>query len=152
MKELHGSASAIVAAPVRQCLTLLRDLERYPSWYPEVVREAEVLERDDRGEPVRVSTTLHISAGPLVRDLPLLLAIVLEQPATVKLTRIAYDSSDEERLQVIWRVEQHDETELHLELEATLAVPRLVPLGGLGDSIAAGFLAAAARALGRPVA
>ena len=38
-------------------------------------------------------------------------------------------------------------TEISLALDATLSVPRLVPLGGIGDSLADGFVSAAAREL-----
>ena len=124
-------------------------MERYPSWYPEVVEEVEVRERDDQGRATRAQTTLHVSYGPLVRSFRLLLAVVVERPSTVKLTRIPHDRSDQERFEVLWRLaESGPGTRISLELDANLSVPRLVPLGGVGDAMAEGFVAAATKALG----
>jgi hypothetical protein len=150
MKELHGSASASVAASIEECIALVEAIDRYPSWYPDVVREAEILGRNDDGQPTSTRVTLHASIGPFVRDFRLLLAVTVEQLSTVKLTRIPHDSSDSKRFEVIWRLQQGGETRIHLALDATLPVPRLLPVGGLGDSMAAGFVAAAATALGVP--
>ena len=147
MKELHGSASASVAAPIEQCFALVEAIDGYPSWFPVVVHEAEVLVRTVDGHPTRTRVTLHASVGPFVRDFRLLLAVTVEQFSTVKLTRIPHDSSDPARFEVIWRLEQGGETRIHLTLDANLAVPRLLPVGGLGESMAAGFVAAAAAAL-----
>lgn len=148
MKELHGTASGLVAASIEDCLELLAAVDRYPHWYPDVVRAVEVRQRDDEGHPTSAMTTLHVSAGPLVRDLRLLLSIRADRPGTVKLTRVPHDPSDAERFQVTWLLEQRAGTRIQLKLDANLSVPRLVPLGGIGDSMAKGFVSAAARALG----
>jgi ribosome-associated toxin RatA of RatAB toxin-antitoxin module len=148
MKELRGSAMTPVAASPEQCLALLADLERYPSWYPEVVRRVQVMESRPDGVPARARTTLHVAQGPLVRDFNLLLAVDTAADA-VSLTRIPHDPSDPERFAVRWQIQRSgDAVVLHLLLEANLSVPRLVPLGGVGNSVAGGFVAAAARALG----
>ena len=148
MKELHGTASGAVAAPIENCIQFLEAVERYPTWYPEVVKEVEVRERDDQGRATRAQTTLHASYGPLVRTFRLLLAVVVERPRTVKLTRIPHDRSDQERFEVLWRLaESGPSTRIGLELDANLSVPRLVPLGGVGDAMAEGFVAAATKAL-----
>jgi ribosome-associated toxin RatA of RatAB toxin-antitoxin module len=147
MKELHGSASASVAAPIEACFALVEAVDRYPSWYPDVVRDAEIVGRDDEGHPTKTRATLHASVGPIVKDFRLLLAVTAERFSTVKLARIPHDSSDPERFEVIWRLQQGGETRIHLTLDANLSVPRLVPVGGIGDSMAAGFVAAAAAAL-----
>jgi Polyketide cyclase / dehydrase and lipid transport len=68
MKKLHGTATEVVAAPLDQCLALLEAVDRYPTWYPEVVRDVEVLDRDPSGQPTRARTKLHVSRGPLVKD------------------------------------------------------------------------------------
>jgi ribosome-associated toxin RatA of RatAB toxin-antitoxin module len=146
MKELQGSASAVVAASPEQCLELLRAVDRYPTWYPEVVRAAEVLERDSEGRPTRTRTTLHLSRGPLEKDFQLLMEIVTD-PSGVRLTRVAQGPGDEEQFEATWRVELKNGTRIHLRLDANLSVPRLLPLGGVGDALADGFVTAAARAL-----
>jgi ribosome-associated toxin RatA of RatAB toxin-antitoxin module len=148
MKELRGSAMTPVAATPDQCLALLADLERYPSWYPEVVRRVQVVESRLDGLPARAQTTLHVAQGPLVRDFNLLLAVDTTADA-VSLTRIPHHPEDPEQFAVRWQVRQSgDAVVIHLLLEANLSVPRLVPLGGIGNSVAGGFVAAAARALG----
>jgi ribosome-associated toxin RatA of RatAB toxin-antitoxin module len=148
VKELHGTASASVAAPVEECFALLEALDRYPIWYPEVVREAEVLDRDDDGHPTKARATLHVAHGPLIKDFNLLLAIRIDRPAMVKLTRIPHGPSDSEQFEVTWRLEHAlDATRISLELDANLSVPRLVPLGSVGDAMAQGFVSAAFRAL-----
>jgi ribosome-associated toxin RatA of RatAB toxin-antitoxin module len=148
VKELRGSAMSPVAATPEQCLALLADVERYPSWYPEVVRRAQVVERRPDGVPARAQTTLHVAQGPFVRDFDLLLAVDTAADA-VSLTRIPHDPNDAEQFAVRWQMHQSgDGVVLHLQLEANLSVPRLVPLGGIGNVIAGGFVGAAARALG----
>ena len=66
---------------------------------------------------------------------------------TVTLERISHSPGDGEHFTVIWRLDA--ESRLSVELDANLSVPRMMPLGGLADSIAAGFLQAAVDALGR---
>jgi ribosome-associated toxin RatA of RatAB toxin-antitoxin module len=151
MKELHGSASRTVAAPVEDCYRLLEAVDGYPAWHPDVVRAAEVLERDADGCPVRARATLHVAVGPLVRDFNLILAVQLERLRRVKLIRQRNEPSDEEQFEVSWRLQPEGEraTRIAIELDANLSVPRLVPLGGIGDSMAEGFVSAAARALTR---
>lgn len=137
----------MVAAPVRECLELFEAVESYPAWYPEVVKEVSVLERDAHGRARRVDTTLHVSRGPLVRDFDLVMAITVRAPGTVRLVRVRNEPSDPERFEVIWRVKRDGHTRIDLQLDANLAVPRMVPLGGIGDAMAEGFIAAAVKAL-----
>jgi ribosome-associated toxin RatA of RatAB toxin-antitoxin module len=147
MKELRGSASETVERPIEDCFALLADVERYPAWYPEVVRALAIVSPDAAGHPARAETTLHLAHGPLVRDFHLLLAIRLEHPSYVVLERIPHGSSDGEEFEVSWRLEERGETRIELELNAKLSVPRLVPLGGLADAFAAGFVRAAVQTL-----
>jgi hypothetical protein len=93
-------------------------------------------------------TTLHLARGPLVKDFELLMAMTTDPGSGVTLTRVRHGSADQEQFEVIWRVEQERGTWIHLRLDANLSVPRLLPLGGVGDAVAEGFVAAAARALG----
>jgi ribosome-associated toxin RatA of RatAB toxin-antitoxin module len=153
MKKLHGTATEVVAAPLDQCLALLEAVDRYPTWYPEVVRDVEVLDRDPSGQPTRARTKLHVSRGPLVKDFDLILAIVVEPPATVRLSRPTNEPC-QQQFGVVWRLQEgEDGTRIELSLDADLRVPRFLPVGGIGNSMAKGFVAAARRALasrGRP--
>lgn len=147
MKELQGSARAAVVASAEEALALLAAVEGYPTWHPDVVRAVGVLERDPSGQPSQVHTTLHLAQGPLSRDFDLRMAVSVEAPSTVRLTRVPDDPADEERFDVTWRVEAPAHTEITLELRANLAVPRVLPIGGIGDAVANGFVTAAAQAL-----
>ncbi|MDQ6607405.1 MAG: SRPBCC family protein [Actinomycetota bacterium] len=147
MKELHARAQTQVNATPEQALALLRAVDGYPTWYPDAVRAAEVLERDDDGRPTKVKVTLHIASGPLVRDFRLTLAVTAPDPETIKLARQPHDASDPERFEVTWRVLEGDGVRIELALDANLSVPRLLPVGGVGESLAQGFVSAAARAL-----
>jgi hypothetical protein len=152
MKDLSGSASTLVSATPEACVDLLADVSGYPNWYPEVVRRVEVLERDDAGNATRARATLHVAAGPISRDLDLVLAVT-HGPEEVKLERVPNEAGDPERLQVRFSVHWTvgasgaSRSQLAVALAARLDVPRLVPLGGIGDTMANGFVAAAARAV-----
>jgi ribosome-associated toxin RatA of RatAB toxin-antitoxin module len=143
---LHGQAAEVLAAPIDQCFALLADVHQYPSWYPEVVRSVEVLDRTASGEPTRARTELHVSAGPLTKDFDLVMAVEVEPPTTVRLTKVPDDSS-EQRFEVIWRLRNGKTTRIEIDLSANLRLPRFLPLGSIGDSLAAGFVAAASRAI-----
>jgi hypothetical protein len=148
VKQLHGTASAKVATPIEECFALLAAVGGYPSWYPDVVQEVEVVEVGSDGQPTKARTTLHVSQGPIVKDFNLLLAVTVEPPAMVKLARIPNDSSDQQRFEVTWRLEDRGDTSIWLGLDANLSVPRFIPIGSVGDAIAGGFVAAATRGLG----
>ena len=131
---------------MEQCLQLLADVERYPDWYPEVVRNVEILERGKGGEPSTVQTQLHVSWGRLSHDWDLTMAVEVKAPNTVKLTRVASGSGDQ-GFEVAWHLGHGKATTIEVKLHANIDVPRLLPLGGVGDSLASGFAAAAAREL-----
>lgn len=145
MKELRGDAAALVPAPLAQCLALVEAVDGYPVWYPEVVRAVEVLERDARGMPSRAQTKLHLSVGPVTKDFDLLMAVTLEPPATVRLAKVGGAA----KFDVIWRLTEGESTRIELELDANLDVPRLLPLGDVGKSVAQGFISAASTELTR---
>ena len=151
MKELNGSASQLVSASIDDCFALVEAVEGYPTWHPDVVQEVDVVERDGDGRPAQVRTTLHVAVGPLTRDFHLLMAVAIEQPEAVTLTRIAHGPSDQEQFEVRWQLRKQDAaaTQLRLDVAANLSVPRLLPLGGIGDQMAGGFIVAAASALQR---
>jgi hypothetical protein len=147
VKELTGSASAATGATPEQCMALLEDIDRYPDWHPEVVKEAEVLERDAQGHPTKAHCKLHVERGPMTRDFDLVMAVSVDPAGTIKLSRIPHEPSDEERFDVTWRVEGGPSTRIRLDLLADLNVPRFIPLGGVGDALAQGLVSAASRAL-----
>ncbi len=149
MKELRGTAAVEVAATPAECVALLEAVDRYPEWYPEVVQKVDVTERDAGGQPTKANTRLHVVAGPLTRDFNLQMAVVSEPPGTIKLMRLSHGPSDQEQFQVIWRVTEALRTRIDVALDANLSVPRFLPIGGIGDGLAQGFVGAAARALER---
>lgn len=128
-------------------MSLLTSVDRYPSWYPDVVKEVEVLERDDQGRPTKAHTKLHVQHGPITRDFDLTMAVEVDPAGTVKLSRIPHHGSDGEKFEVAWRVSGASPTRIAVDLAANLDVPRFLPLGGIGDSIAQGFVSAATRQL-----
>jgi Polyketide cyclase / dehydrase and lipid transport len=145
MRKLRGAAATLVPAPLAQCLALVEAIDEYPVWYPEVVRAVEVLERDARGLPSRTQTKLHLSAGPVTKDFDLLMAVTIEPPATVKLAKVGGTAN----FGVIWRLNEGENTRIELELDASLDVPRFLPLGDVGNSVAQGFISAARAELAR---
>jgi hypothetical protein len=150
MKELTGSASAATTASPDECLALLEAIDGYPRWAAEVVKQAEVLERDSAGHPTRARTKLHVERGPLTRDFDLLFSVRVDPGGTVALSRIPHEPSDKERFDVTWKVARGQSTRIELQLAANLDVPRFIPLGGVGDSMAADLLSAATRTLASP--
>ncbi len=148
MKELHGRASATTAATRERCLALLRAVERYPGWYPDVVRSVEPADDPRRAGETCLSAILHFSYGPIAADLDLLLEVLDAPAGGVRLGRVPYSAGDRERFTVDWLLAERPggaETNITLELNATLDVPRLlpIPLGTIGNTMATGFLAAA---------
>jgi len=147
VKELTGTGSAATDATVEQSMTLLEAIDGYPTWYPEVVKQAEVLERDAQGRPTKAHCVLHVERGPMTRDFNLTMSVTIDPAGAVKLSRIPHEASDGERFDVAWRVDGGDSTRIELNLLADLNVPRFIPLGGVGDEIAQGMVNAATRAL-----
>jgi hypothetical protein len=148
MKELTGNAVAATGASREQALALLEDIDRYSTWYPAVIKQAEVLKRDAQGHPTKARCNLHVEHGPLKRDFNLVMAVTVDPAGMVKLSRIPHQPTDPERFDVTWRVAGgNPKTQIRLDLAANLNVPRLVPLGGVGDSFALGMVSAATRTL-----
>jgi hypothetical protein len=143
VKEFHGAAAGQVSSSREECLALLEDVAAYPEWYPEVVRRVELQGPGTEQGPTVARTTLHAGLGPLEHDFEFLIEVSRPGPDTVRLARIPNESTDPERLTLLWQVGTGAETELAVELKALLDVPRLLPLAGAGDAVASGFLAAA---------
>jgi ribosome-associated toxin RatA of RatAB toxin-antitoxin module len=145
MTELRGAASALVPAPLAEGLSLVEAVDEYPLWYPEVVRAVAVLERNARGVPSRAQTKLHVSVGPMTKDFDLLMSVTVEPPATVKLARVGGNA----KFDVIWLLNDAESTRIAIELDASLDVPRFLPLGDVGNAVAQGFIAAATAEVAR---
>ena len=146
MKELSGEAAATVGAPATRCIELLAAVDRYPEWYPDVIRSAEVLERDRAGAPTRAAADVHVAVGPVSRSFALLLDVEVKRDG-VRLERVSSEPSDEEEFEVLWHVRSRRPTELHVTLRARLEVPRFLPIGDVGETVAQGFVEAARRVL-----
>ena len=148
VKALTGHAVGTTPASREQCLSLLEAVGEYPSWHSDVVRSVEVLERADGGQPTKVQAKLRVERGPLRHGFDLTMAVQIAPPESVKLSRIPHHGRDGERFEVIWRLSGDGPTQIHLDLAADLDVPRFLPLGDVGDAMAAGFVNAATRRLG----
>jgi ribosome-associated toxin RatA of RatAB toxin-antitoxin module len=148
LKELSGQATRPLQVPAADCFAILTDVDDYPEWYPEVVRQVDVLERDDGGQARRARTQLHLSWGPVVRDFELVLGVDTEPNRLVRLARVS-DTPSTNTFEATWRLHESAATEIRIELRAALDVPRFLPLGGIGDGIAGGFVDAAVRRLTR---
>lgn len=151
MKEINGKAEATLDAPAAEVLALVAAVDRYPEWHPDVVRQVEVIDRDRAhgGQPDEVRVTLRVPVlGGLGPDREMLMAVEAEAEAEagrVTLRRRPYDERDREQLEAVWTIEGDRPTQLSLTVEAQLDVPGLVPLGAVGDTLAGGFVEAAAR-------
>ena len=144
MKEFQGSAEGRLTATPQEAISLLAAVDRYPDWYPTVIREVDVLQRGPDGHPTRARTKVHLAAGPLAHDFQFEVLVSVEDTRRVTLTRVADQGSEHNRLEVQWDVSPG---QLQVDLQAALDVPRFLPLGGIGNSVAQGFIEAATRAL-----
>ena len=143
MKELTGHATTAVDAPPEECIALVAAVDRYPTWYPAVIRKVDVIERDAAGAVRRARVTVHLAVGPLANDFKFEISVEV-QPAAVILARVPHEASDPDKLEVHWQVKPG---ELGVDVAARLEVPRFLPVGGAGDSVAQGFVEAARRVL-----
>jgi len=146
MRDLHGTASEVVAAPPEKCVALLAAIDGYPDWYPGGVREVEVLERNAAGQPTSALTVLHVEVAGFDRDFHLTMTVKVDPRGRVALTKVKADSSDPP-FDVVWHISEHEGTLIKLDLDTALSLSRFVPLGGVGNSIARSFVAAASEAL-----
>ena len=146
MRELRGTASDIVAAPLEKCVALLAAIDGYPDWYPGGVREVEVLKKNAAGQPTRVLTVLHVEVVGFDRDFHLTMTVKVDPRGHVALNKVKADSSDPP-FDVVWQMSEHDGTVIKLDIDTALPLSRFVPLGGVGNSIAKSFVSAASQAL-----
>ena len=89
---------------------------------------------------------IHVARGTLVKEFQLLLAIVVEPPRSVTLTRVT-DHPTNQEFTAFWLLRPDNRTRIGLRLDAKLRVPAFVPAAGIPDEIATGFVAAASQAL-----
>jgi Polyketide cyclase / dehydrase and lipid transport len=148
VKELTGHAETSTPASHERCMSLLEAVDQYPTWHPTVVKSVEVLERNEQGRATKAQTKLHVRHGPITRDFDLTMDVQVDPAGVVKLSRIPHHGADGEKFDVIWSVSGDGPSQIGLDLAADLNVPRFLPLGDVGDSIALGFVNAAATALG----
>ena len=151
MKDLAATVTGTTSASVEDCFALLSDFESYPRWFPNGVTAAEVLERDPASnDPSKIKTTLHVAQGPLVRDFKVHMAVTLQRPQLIELRRLPKEPSDREEMAVVWRLrDENGATEVEAGLNARLSIPPFLPVGGIADTMARGFLNAALAQLGR---
>ncbi len=151
MKQLRGNATARVSASVEESFRLLAAVDRYPCWNAQLFPEVEVLERDAEGDAVRARAKLRIARQPFEREVELDVSVRREWLRAVYLTRIPNEPTDEERLELAWRLRDEGGTRIELGFEAVVSfVPRFLPVAGVGDGIARSVLKGAATALGAP--
>lgn len=149
MKELQGRASAALDVPAADCFELLAAIERYPAWF-EAVSEVEILEDERRGTPGLARAELHVPLNPWGTHFELFVAVRTERRTTVTLTRVPDGATDQDRLELTWRVQGSQTTQLELEFDAAASfVPGFIPVGGAGDAIAQAAIEAARAALAR---
>jgi len=149
VKELQGWARAELDVPVKACFELLASIESYPDWF-EVVHSVEVLEAERNGTPGLARAELYVPQSPFGTEFELFVAVRTERPGMVTLTRVPDGASDEDRLELIWRMEKGGSTRLEFEFDAAASfVPSFVPIAGAGEAIARGAIKAARAALER---
>jgi ribosome-associated toxin RatA of RatAB toxin-antitoxin module len=149
VKELQGWASAELDVSVKDCFKLLAAVESYPNWF-DVVHDVEMLEDERNGTPGLARAELYVPQSPFGTHFELFVAVRTERPGTVTLTRVPDGASDENRLELIWRMQDGRSTRLEFEFDAAASfVPAYVPVGGAGETIAQAAIEAARAALER---
>src|SRR5271154_2533192 len=111
MKELQGSASTEVELPAEDCFAVLAAIDRFPAWF-EVVREAEILERERDGRPRLARAELHVPQSPFGTDFSLIVAIEGERPETMQFTKLPAGPGDADRLELTWRLSEDGATQI----------------------------------------
>jgi ribosome-associated toxin RatA of RatAB toxin-antitoxin module len=151
VKSITGSASARVRADQAACFALLAAVDRYDDWNPDLVRELEVLSHDKQGRPERLNAVLHVKQSPIAKDFELTVAVRTDPSHTVHISRLPNEPTDEEALELVWRIEGDgggDQARLEVRFEAQVSfLPRFLPVGGVGDMIARALMSSAVKAL-----
>jgi ribosome-associated toxin RatA of RatAB toxin-antitoxin module len=149
VKELQGRARADLDVSPRDCFALLAAVERYPDWF-EVISHVEILEAERNGTPGLARAELHVPQSPFGQHFELFVAVQTEAPVAVTLTRVPDGPADQDRLELMWRLEGAGSTRLEFEFDAAASfVPAFFPVGDAGEAIARGAIEAARAALNR---
>ncbi len=149
MKHLHATAAATTSATLERCFEFLSAIDDYPHWYPSRIVAAESVDRDADGVPTRARAILHFAHGPLAKEFPVDLSVITKRLQSIELRRLPEHPKDDEQLSVAWRlIDGPAARRIEVEMRADLAVPRFLPIGGMAESIARGFVEAAVDALG----
>ena len=149
MKELQGRARAELDVPPDDCFALLAAVERYPDWF-DVVSRVEVIEPERNGTPGLARAELHVPQSPFGQHFELFVAVQTDSPVAVTLTRVPDGPADPDRLELIWRMDGDDSTQLEFQFDAAASfVPGFLPVGGAGEAIARAAIEAAEAALRR---
>jgi hypothetical protein len=148
MKSFDGRATTTVPSRPDECFALLAAVGDYPSWNPDLVRRADVLERDGQGRPTLVRMQIHVAESPFAKDFDLPLAVSYAPISSVSLTRMGTGSSDRTELSLRWDLASADGTCIELTFHAaTPLVPSFLPLPNIGDQIAQRLIDGVTRAL-----
>ncbi|HET9074718.1 MAG TPA: SRPBCC family protein [Solirubrobacteraceae bacterium] len=140
MKDLSASVSGVALRRPSEVYAFLADFSGYPSWYPDGVKRAVLLD-DSRGH-----TVLALNQGPIQRDFEMDMAIERVPETEITLRRLPKSPGDKEQLAVRWRLAPDvgdGRTAVTAQFTATLSIPGWLPLGGIEKAIPQGFLDAA---------
>jgi ribosome-associated toxin RatA of RatAB toxin-antitoxin module len=149
MKELNASASGTTQTSIDACYERLLDVGSYPQWYPDGVKQVEVLARDEAGTPTLIDAVLNAVAGPIRKQFEVRLAVEPTRPSRVALARVPDDRGDHEMLTITWLLRESGagQTEITVEMGARLDVPMFLPIDPVAREVANGFLQAAIAAV-----
>jgi ribosome-associated toxin RatA of RatAB toxin-antitoxin module len=149
MRDVVATATGTAELPIKQCYVMLRDVERYPDWYPDGAKRVTVLQRDDEQRATEVDAVLAAVAGPLRKNFDVRLLLELEEPSSIRLVRVADGRGDHEALTIAWTLRSLSEssTEISVEMSAHLELPPFLPIDPIAREAANGFLQAALAAL-----
>jgi ribosome-associated toxin RatA of RatAB toxin-antitoxin module len=147
VKEVQGSARTRVELPAEDCFAVLASIDRYPAWF-EFVRDVEILEREPDGRPRLARVAVHVPQSPFGTDFSFVVSVQDDRPAAMQFTKLPDGPTDQDRLELMWRVRENRSTEIEFEFDAAVSfVPGYLPVGAFGDVIAAAILHAATTAL-----
>ncbi len=79
-REFHGEATEVAAASAEKCFALVATVDRYPDWCPQILREVEVLDRGDGGQPSRMRVRMRVARGAISSGFELCLRSPLSRP------------------------------------------------------------------------
>ena len=90
---------------------------------------------------------LHVPQSPFGTDFEFVVAVEADRPGAMQFTKLPAGPSDQDRLEISWRMRENGATEIEFEFDAAVSfVPGYLPVGGAGDVIAEAILGAATTA------